>query len=94
MILGDQETSSFRTLSVETMIHSDLDRFPGKPLCQVQLIIHSPGLAYALNDFLEVISHLRRDYNVTRIGERMTNTNCGRLLDAQSKQLTESHRPQ
>lgn len=43
-----------------------LDRFPAKPLFQVQLIIRSPGLAYALNDFLEVISHLWREYNVTR----------------------------
>ena len=47
-----------------------LDRFPAKPLFQVQLIIRSPGLAYALNDFLEVISHLRREYNVTRIRDR------------------------
>ena len=33
---------------------------------QVRLIIRSPGLAYALNDFLEVLSHLQREYEVTR----------------------------
>eukprot|EP00438_Fugacium_kawagutii_P011341 Skav220221 [mRNA] locus=scaffold749:67941:75736:- [translate_table: standard] len=32
---------------------------------KVQLIIRSPGLAYALNDFLEVMSHLRREHDVS-----------------------------
>ena len=65
-----------------------LDRFPSKPLFQVQLIIRSPGLAYALNDFLEVISHLRREYNVTRTdrgteGQTMTDvfsTKSGQIM--------------
>ena len=29
---------------------------------EVQLMIRSPGLAYALNDFLEVLSNLHRDH--------------------------------
>ena len=33
---------------------------------EVRLIIRSPGLAYALNDFLEVLSHLQREYEETR----------------------------
>lgn len=32
---------------------------------QVQLIIRSPGLAYALNDFLEILSNLRREHDVS-----------------------------
>lgn len=62
-----------------------LDRFPSKPLFQVQLIIRSPGLAYALNDFLEVISHLRREYNVTRT-DRGTDDDR-RFFDTKSGQI-------
>lgn len=51
-----------RLLSNTRATEERLDKLLGD---EVQLVIRSPGLAYALNDFLEVISHLWREYNVT-----------------------------
>eukprot|EP00435_Cladocopium_sp_Y103_P043027 s1825_g12.t1 len=64
-----QQRRNLRLLSNTRATEERLDKLLGD---EVQLIIRSPGLAYALNDFLEVISHLRREYNVTRSGQKYT----------------------
>ena len=51
-----------RLLSNTRATEERLDQLLGH---EVRLIIRSPGLAYALNDFLEVLSHLQREYEVT-----------------------------
>ncbi|CAK9034610.1 unnamed protein product [Durusdinium trenchii] len=50
-----------RLLGNATATEECLDRLLGE---EVQLMIRSPGLAYALNDFLEVLSNLHRDHEV------------------------------
>lgn len=44
---------------------------------EVRLIIRSPGLAYALNDFLEVLSHLQREYEETRTTKKLSQKKSG-----------------
>ena len=52
---------------------------------EVRLIIRSPGLAYALNDFLEVLSHLQREYEETRTTKKVKKHQDGRKKSFKSQ---------